>query len=375
MNKGNCRDIEMCRSKIIFDAVHDYFARNRLTVVDIAILQAADPFLDMAGEDLRRRIFMTESENGDSLCLRPEFTIPVCLEHMASRRMTPHIYAYSGEVFRQKGRTASKFHQAGIEEFGAPDEAVADARSLYHATAMLRHIAPRKKTSLLVGDYAVFAAVLAALGLPPGWQKKLLRCFGNDRQLHQLLADFAKPEPPPSLPPAIRQLTGRGDKKALIQQIGQDMLAADISPSAGRTPGEIAERLLEKHALANRRLEKPAAAALEDFLAIDVPLEQAAQALSQFCAGHGLALGDVVSRFAARAGAIERQGLDLTAIRYNAAFGRALDYYTGFVYEIHDHDKESRLLAGGGRYDRLLTMLGARVPIAAVGFSIWLNRL
>ena len=35
------------------------------------VLQPADPFLDMAGEDLRRRIFLTESETGETLCLRP----------------------------------------------------------------------------------------------------------------------------------------------------------------------------------------------------------------------------------------------------------------------------------------------------------------
>ncbi len=45
-------------------------------LVDIPVIQPADQFLDMAGEDLRRRIFLTENENGESLCLRPEFTIP-----------------------------------------------------------------------------------------------------------------------------------------------------------------------------------------------------------------------------------------------------------------------------------------------------------
>src|SRR3546814_3008310 len=62
----------------------------------------ADPFLDMAGEDLRRRIFLTESETGQSLCLRPEFTIPVCLDHIASQAGTPRRYSYLGEVFRQR---------------------------------------------------------------------------------------------------------------------------------------------------------------------------------------------------------------------------------------------------------------------------------
>jgi ATP phosphoribosyltransferase regulatory subunit len=59
------------------------FAERGAEPVDIAILQPANPFLDMAGEDLRRRIFLTENETGLSLCLRPEFTIPVCLGHIA----------------------------------------------------------------------------------------------------------------------------------------------------------------------------------------------------------------------------------------------------------------------------------------------------
>ena len=57
--------------------------------VDIPVIQPAEPFLDMAGEDLRRRIFLTESETGESLCLRPEFTIPVCRAHIAETVATP----------------------------------------------------------------------------------------------------------------------------------------------------------------------------------------------------------------------------------------------------------------------------------------------
>ena len=35
----------------------------------------------------------------------------------------------------------------------------------------------------------------------------------------------------------------------------------------------------------------------------------------------------------------------------------------------------ARPLAGGGRYDRLLTLLGAERPIPGVGFSVWLDRI
>ncbi|RCL01589.1 MAG: ATP phosphoribosyltransferase regulatory subunit [Candidatus Tokpelaia sp. JSC085] len=362
--------------KTTIDAVSDYFMLHNLTLVDIAILQPADPFLDMVGEDLRRRIFMTESENGDRLCLRPEFTIPVCLQHIESGRTTPQNYAYRGEIFRQRRNGTAGFYQAGIEEFGAVDEAKADARSFCHAAAILRHIAPDKNVRFLIGDHAIFAALLAALHLPHGWQKKMLRCFGNNKQLRLLLFDLAKPADKIKLPTTeINQLAVCGDKHALIRFIEKDMLDSDLSPVAGRTPKDIAERLIEKHALANCKLSKQSLAILDEFLAIEVSLDRAEQTLRDFASRHNLALDKVLSRFSDRVKAIDRQGLYLPELRYKAAFGRALDYYTDFVYEIHDDESESRILAGGGRYDRLLTMLGAQTPIPAIGFSIWLDRL
>ncbi|MDR0253276.1 MAG: ATP phosphoribosyltransferase regulatory subunit, partial [Brucellaceae bacterium] len=54
---------------------------------------------------------------------------------------------------------------------------------------------------------------------------------------------------------------------------------------------------------------------------------------------------------------------------------RPLDYYTGLVYEITSCDADCGVIVGGGRYDRLLTMLGAKERISGVGFSIWLDRL
>ena len=83
------------------DILAEFSARGT-TRVDTPVIQPAEPFLDMAGEDLRRRIFMTENERGTSLCLRPEFTIPVCLRHIETATGTPKRYAYLGEVFRQR---------------------------------------------------------------------------------------------------------------------------------------------------------------------------------------------------------------------------------------------------------------------------------
>ena len=37
--------------------------------------------------------------------------------------------------------------------------------------------------------------------------------------------------------------------------------------------------------------------------------------------------------------------------------------------------RTDRQLVAGGRYDELLTRLGAAAPIPAVGFAVWIERL
>jgi histidyl-tRNA synthetase len=56
--------------------------------------------------------------------------------------------------------------------------------------------------------------------------------------------------------------------------------------------------------------------------------------------------------------------LDLTIVR-------GLDYYTGLVFEIFDRKKENRSLAGGGRYDNLVSAVSeGEVDLPAAGFAI-----
>ena len=345
-------------------------------LVSIPLIQPADPFLDMAGEDLRRRIFLTENENGDSLCLRPEFTIPVCRNHIALNAATPKRYAYLGEVFRQRRDGASEFLQAGIEDLGETDEASSDARSIADALACVKAAAPDVNFDIVLGDQAVFAALVKALGLPQGWRKKLLRAFGDEKSLGTTLADLSAPQPQDQLPDNIMALIAEGDEAGLAQVLELEMQEAGISPSAGRTPAEIARRLIEKEDLAAIKFPAAALSALQGFLDIRASLNVATVTLRAFAADHDLDLASAIQKFEARARAIAASGIDTDKLVYDASFGRPLDYYTGLVYEIRQTaDGEEQVIVGGGRYDRLLTMLGASEPIPGVGFSIWLDRL
>jgi ATP phosphoribosyltransferase regulatory subunit len=350
------------------------FAERGAELVDIPVLQPADPFLDMAGEDLRRRIFLTESETGEQLCLRPEFTIPVCLDHIAARAGTPKRYAYLGEVFRQRREGSNEFFQAGIEDLGTADRAMADARSLADASALVARALPGSPLTVTLGDQRVFEAVLAALGLPRGWQKRLARAFGSRELVAQALADLAHPAPGAPIDEALADLAAHGDEAALAAEIAGRMADANLSEHAGRGSAEIARRLIEKTELRSVRLSSEAMTALEGFLDIRVPLKEAGNRLRAFAGEAGISLGAALEAFSARARAISQHGLDEMAIVYDAGFGRPLDYYTGLVFEIALVGAD-RPLVGGGRYDRLLTLLGVAEPIPGVGFSVWLDRI
>jgi ATP phosphoribosyltransferase regulatory subunit len=342
--------------------------------VDTPVIQPAEPFLDMAGEDLRRRIFLTQSETGESLCLRPEFTIPVCLRHIESATGTPKRYSYLGEVFRQRREGSNEFYQAGIEDLGTRDFAGADARAVADAMTILGQLLPGRALSVVMGDQAVFEAVVAALGLPAGWQKRLVQAFGEQEQLEALMLRLARPEQVSGLSPEIEALLAAGDEDGLIAQIDATMQATGYLTNASRSPRDIARRLMEKLALAGTSLDAGKLDVLREFLSLNVSLRYAPGVLADFAKSTGLPLEAAIDHFDARVAAFSNAGVKLSDITWRAAFGRPLDYYTGLVFEITlrgDH----RVLAGGGRYDRMLTLLGAAEHIPAVGFSAWLDRI
>lgn len=349
------------------------FAARAAPRLDIPVIQPADPFLDMAGEDLRRRIFLTESETGQSLCLRPEFTIPVCMRHIAVNSGTPKRYAYLGQVFRQRRDGGNEFFQSGIEDLGNADIAAADARAVSDAADTLSMVLPGASLTIVLGDQTVFEAVVAALGLPGGWQTRLIRAFGDRDMLDTLMRSLSEPTGRVAgLDDQLAELARNGDADALTDHLETHMRTTGYLSQTSRTPVEIANRLIAKTQLADAHLDDRALAVLKDFLALEARLSDAPTALRDFAAKAGLDLDVALAGFDARVSALRESDRDVAAMHYRAAFGRPLDYYTGLVFEIAS---DGAVLAGGGRYDQLLTLLGATSAIPAVGFSLWLDRI
>lgn len=80
------------------------FAQAGYVQAEPAILQPAEPFLDLSGEDIRKSLYLTTDPTGEELCLRPDLTIPVARDYLASSRAgQPAGFCYLGPVFRYRG--------------------------------------------------------------------------------------------------------------------------------------------------------------------------------------------------------------------------------------------------------------------------------
>ena len=118
-----------------------------------------------------------------------------------------------------------------------------------------------------------------------------------------------------------------------------------------------------------------ARALIERFLAIDGDPDAAAGALRSLAEDAKIDLGPALDRFEHRIGFIAARGVAIDELRFSARFIRTLDYYTGFVFETRDAARPNDPpLVGGGRYDRLMTALGATSEIPAVGAALWADR-
>jgi ATP phosphoribosyltransferase regulatory subunit len=343
-----------------------------------ALLQPAEPFLDLSGEDIRKRMYLTVDPSGRELCLRPDLTIPVSRDYLASPRAgKPAGYCYLGPVFRQRENEPNEFLQAGIESFGRSDTAATDAEMLALGLEAATHYG-MTAPEIRMGDVGLFAALVAALDLAPAWKRRLVKDFNRKKSLAQDLdrLSLSTANGRPEYQGVLAALAGADPKGA--HALVTDLLSiAGITAVGGRSVGEIADRFLEQAALgAATSLPRETREVIEKFLAITGDPDEVAEKLRALAGDVSDALSPAIDLLESRTGFLAARGVDLKRIRFSTAFGRGVDYYTGFEFELHDPNAAgSDPLVAGGRYDGLLTRLGAAAPIPAVGFAVWIERL
>ena len=310
--------------------------------VDPPILQPADVFLDLVGEDIRTRLFTTEDQAGAELCLRPELTIPICRHHMAAGDAARSAnYGYLGPAFRFRPGETGEFIQAGIESIGREDRLAADAEVLALSSS-LASAGGLTDPAITLGDSAIFTAFVEGLGFTPRASRRLRRSLGSRDRVQTALDEASRPS-----------------------LAGQSVLIGALSTA---DPAEARQ--------AAPPMSEAAHSCLEALIHLEVPASDAPDLLQRLAQVAALDLDRTIAIFADRLAAFAERGLPVEMMTFCGWAGGRLDYYTGFTFEMRDSDDLTTPPAlSGGRFDGLMERLGAPSTVPAVGAALWLDRL
>jgi ATP phosphoribosyltransferase regulatory subunit len=342
-----------------------------------AVLQPADIFLDRSGEEIRRRTFTLTDPSGRDLCLRPDLTIPICRMAVEEGAKLPARICYNGLAFRHQPNEPhrpTQFYQAGVELLGLEDRAAAEIEIMSLAVQALQAVG-LKDFDMKVGDLGLFGALVDALDVPSQWRARLKRHFWRAGYFEALLNRLTH-----GASTDTQRLLGslgglsQSESHAAIEGL-MDMVAD--APQGARTREEIVERLMEQAAdAAALRLDPKIAKVITSLLNVSGTAQAAMAEIRTLTSNAGVKLDAPLAAMEARLAALGSLGVDPSRVTFAARFGRNMEYYTGFVFELWSHDAEGPVqVAGGGRYDTLIEALGARQATPAIGCALRTERV
>ncbi len=363
---------DLSRRWIAMSAAHGYQR------VDPPVLEHTDLFLRKSGGDRIAQLYAFD-HRGRSIALRPEFTAPAVrlfIEHLQGEPL-PVRLSFSGPVFRyekpQSGRSR-QFTEFGCELIGASGP-LADAEIITLALDGLR-LAGIERPRLVLGHIGIVINFLGGLDIDQRAQDWLTwsmeRIRKGDNSAHELPPHLERleaslDEPGPATPI---------DDDVDIESVAAILMQAGVDFQGGsRSPDDIVRGLFAKR---RRRYDanvlRDAAGFVSELTRLVGPPDMVMQPLRDLVAANGLdltpldELEQIISLLAAT-------GFDPGDIRIDLGMGRGLHYYTGMLFEIYADSLDGQQLCGGGRYDDLAQVLGARQQVVACGFSYGLERV
>ena len=325
-------------------------------VIEADILQPAGTLLDLYGEDIRARAYVTNDPVMGEAMLRPDFTVPVVQMHMTNGA-EPARYAYMGEVFRaqeEAAHRAPEHFQVGYELFERDNPPAADAEVFSVISQSLEGLGLRAAT----GDMGLLLAAVRGLKTTDRRKAALLRHIWRPRRFRALLDRFSGRAPQPA---------GREEMLAQADPMGCD------APMIGlRSRSEIAARVETLRADAEAApISGLEVDLLDDLLALRETSPNVLDHLRDLAVDMP-SISLAVDRMEARLDAMSARGVDVDALDFEGSYGRtSMEYYDGFVFGFYAETRpDLPPVATGGRYDALTRVLGKGREIPAIGAVI-----
>ncbi|MEM6376534.1 MAG: ATP phosphoribosyltransferase regulatory subunit, partial [Pseudomonadota bacterium] len=159
------------------------------TSVDARVLLPAETLLDLYGEDIRARAYVTSDALRGEQMLRPDFTVPVMLAHLESGA-SEAAYTYAGAVFRRQESTLDRpneYIQVGFELIGGDHAQTSDARlfsEIYKSISMY-------KLKASIGDIGILSAAVSGLRTTQRRKQALMRHIWRPARFRALIERFS----------------------------------------------------------------------------------------------------------------------------------------------------------------------------------------
>ena len=328
------------------------FEATGAEVVELDFLQISNVLLDLYGEDLRGRAFITNDPVYGEMMLRPDFTIPIVEQHMANSVSTAR-YTYCGKVFRRQEEFPDRpreFLQVGYEIFDGANTEKADAEVFLLVNEALNGIPIRIAT----GDIGILMAAVRSLSTTETRKKALLRHIWRPQRFRTLLNQFSGLSSKPHLTQDVEDYNKIIDKFEII---------------GSRNVQEIKERLLKlKLESEIDPIDPEEVKILDDILSLKDTCTVALSYLEKV-SKKMRGIEKTVDSFAKRLDFLEHNGINVDLLDFEGSYGRtSMEYYDGFVFGFYSETyKDLAPVATGGRYDALTERMGQGKKIPAVG--------
>ena len=341
------------RIRIAAETICDRFVADGAARFETDILLPAEVLLDLYGEDIRARAYVTTDPERGEMMLRPDFTVPVVQYHMAGDGR-PASYGYFGEVFRKQEDhpdRRSEYMQVGYEDFGGTDAAAADAAVFKRFSDVLAPLGLRAAT----GDIGILIAMVRGLATTEDRRVALMRHIWRPARFTALVKRFAGLTPvPPSRAALLASETTLPEASVMIGL---------------RSEREIATRIAALRADAS---EPPMSPEIVDLIGAVLSVSETCPNALEHLRDIAVDLPGLVpalDRFEARCEAMGTRGIDVDTLPFEASYGRtSMEYYDGFVFGFYSETRpDLPPVATGGRYDALTRRLGQGREIPAVG--------